>query len=170
GIYSGGNPTDTNLLNQSNAANAFQTGKLSWDFGDGATSNVWMTTHTYKSPGIYNVTLTATSATDSSKVGNITKVITVTGNKQQQPTVPMVAKPPAQPQAQPQASQIVASFNVFQATGGNPATFVFKDTSTNGPMYWSWDFGDGFGTSTVSNPTYTYQADGNYRVVMYVSN
>jgi hypothetical protein len=35
----------------------------------------------------------------------------------------------------PATQQLVPSFNVFQTTGGNPATFVFKDTSTNGPQY-----------------------------------
>jgi PKD repeat protein len=37
-----------------------------------------------------------------------------------------------------------------------------------GPYTWSWDFGDG-GTSTVQNPTYTYQTPGDYTATMTVT-
>ncbi|HMV24112.1 MAG TPA: PKD domain-containing protein, partial [Saprospiraceae bacterium] len=35
---------------------------VSWDFGDGSTSNQANITHAYSSPGIYNVSLTVTNA------------------------------------------------------------------------------------------------------------
>ncbi|HXB12339.1 MAG TPA: PKD domain-containing protein, partial [Bacteroidia bacterium] len=40
---------------------------------------------------------------------------------------------------------------------------AFKDTSHGGAAY-SWNFGDGKGTSTAQNPTYTYAAAGTYKV------
>ena len=45
----------------------------------------------------------------------------------------------------------------------------FTDLSTNGTSY-SWDFGDGSGTSIDQNPTYTYTEDGDYTVTFSVSN
>jgi PKD repeat protein len=47
----------------------------------------------------------------------------------------------------------------------------FTDTSTGGPpTEWTWDFGDGVGTSTEQNPSYTYTVGGTYTVSLTVSN
>jgi PKD repeat protein len=59
----------------------------------------------------------------------------------------------------------IASFTV--AKSGLEATFT--NTSYFGESY-LWDFGDGEGTSTEENPTYTYTAEGTYTVKLTVSN
>ena len=45
----------------------------------------------------------------------------------------------------------------------------FEDQSTNVPQQWRWDFGDG-NTDTLPNPSHNYSANGNYNVVLVVSN
>ena len=45
----------------------------------------------------------------------------------------------------------------------------FSDLSINGPLTWTWDFGDG-GTSTNQNPTYTYMSGGTYTVKLVTTN
>lgn len=63
----------------------------------------------------------------------------------------------------------VANFNVNnsqQCFEGN--NFVFTDSSTDGDSY-QWTFGDG-STSTQQNPTYSYNAPGDYTVTLTVTN
>ena len=45
----------------------------------------------------------------------------------------------------------------------------FTDLSSNGPTSWLWDFGDG-NTSTLQNPSYTYNNNGTYNVSLTVTN
>lgn len=45
----------------------------------------------------------------------------------------------------------------------------FTDLSTNVPISWFWDFGDG-GTSVQQNPTHSYVSDGVYTVTLNVAN
>jgi uncharacterized repeat protein (TIGR01451 family) len=55
----------------------------------------------------------------------------------------------------------------------NPAwgqQIQFTDTSLNVPISWSWDFGDGVGTSDLQNPTYSYSEIGTHTVTLTVSN
>jgi PKD repeat protein len=61
----------------------------------------------------------------------------------------------------------LASFSVNNANQClSDNSFQFTNTSnTNvGTLYYSWNFGDGEGTSTVINPTYTYKNPGTYFV------
>ncbi|MCS6916127.1 MAG: PKD domain-containing protein, partial [Chitinophagales bacterium] len=60
----------------------------------------------------------------------------------------------------------------FSISDANPAfglPVTFTDLSSNLPIDWHWDFGDG-NTSTLQNPTYTYAASGNYTVTLTASN
>jgi PKD repeat protein len=44
----------------------------------------------------------------------------------------------------------------------------FTDASQNEVISWSWDFGDGNGTSAIQNPSYTYTKGGTYDVTLTV--
>jgi PKD repeat protein len=52
---------------------------------------------------------------------------------------------------------------------GEPMVFVNETTGTE-PIEYEWDFGDGTGTSTEVNPSYTYQAVGTYVVTLTATN
>ncbi len=63
----------------------------------------------------------------------------------------------------------IADFTQDKTYGTVPLTVTFTDLSTGGPTSWLWNFGDG-GTSTVHNPSYTYNNVGTYDVTLTVSN
>lgn len=48
-----------------------------------------------------------------------------------------------------------ASFTALPVGGNTPLTVTFTNTSTNSPVSYLWDFGDGT-TSTAANPTHVY--------------
>ncbi|MCB9234713.1 MAG: T9SS type A sorting domain-containing protein [Bacteroidia bacterium] len=50
---------------------------------------------------------------------------------------------------------------------GNMVTFT---STVSGTVTYAWDFGDGSGTSTQANPTYTYANAGFYTVTLVISN
>lgn len=52
----------------------------------------------------------------------------------------------------------IAGFFGTPTVGTGPLNVSFVDTTENNPTEWSWDFGDGIGTSTVQSPTYQYGA------------
>jgi PKD repeat protein len=116
----------------------------SWNFGDGGTSIAQNPSYQYTDAGTYTVTLTATNSCGSD---GETKVdyITVTC------TAP------------------VANFVGSPTSGNAPLTVDFTDQST-GATSWSWDFGDGVGTSSEQNPSYTYDNQGTYTVTLIASN
>ena len=61
-----------------------------------------------------------------------------------------------------------AAFSADTTTGTAPLTVSFTDNSTGNPTSWNWDFGDG-STSTVQNPSHTYQNLGKYTVKLTVT-
>ncbi len=111
-----------------------------WWFGDGATSTLQNPSHTYTSPGTYDVTL---GADNTQNQRSPAVVITVT-------------------------TQPVANFDATPTTGQAPLLVKFSDTSTNSPTIWNWNFGDGT-SSSVQNPTHTFNA-GSYTVTLTASN
>jgi len=118
----------------------------SWDFGDGVgTSTAQNPSYTYTAAGTYTVTLTATNAYGSDDEIKV-DYITVTA--------------PAAP---------VAEFSGSPTSGEYPLTVNFTDLSSGNPDTWSWDFGDGVGTSSLQNPSYTYTAAGTYTVELTVT-
>jgi PKD repeat protein len=141
---SGDYPLTVNFTDQSTGAASY-----SWDFGDGVgTSAEASPSYTYTAAGVYTVTQTVTNACGSDQLVR-TDYITVT-------------EPPPPPPT--------ADFAGSPTSGDNPLTVNFTDQSTDGPTSWSWDFGDGVGTSTLQNPSYTYTAAGTYTVSLTATN
>lgn len=118
-----------------------------WDFGDGNTSTTCGTvTHTYNSPGIYTVELTVALAAGCSATGVMVNYIEVVSN----------------PIAEFTASSY--ELDVFDTE------VSFTNTSTNATSY-IWDFGDGSGNETTTDPTHTYpETDAGYVVTLIASN
>ena len=114
-----------------------------WTFGDGGTSTQKNPSHTYNSKGTYTVTLKATNS-----CGYDTKTET--------DYITVIDKP-------------MADFSGTPTSGCKPLTVNFTDGSTNNPTSWSWDFGDG-NTSTLKDPSYTYENPGKYSVILIVTN
>ncbi len=113
-----------------------------WTFGDGGTDNVQNPTHSYTTPGAFDVTLVATGLGGPS--------LAVTKDD-------LVKIPP------------VANFT-FAATGV-PLQIQFTDTSTLGvgTISYIWDFGDGSPTSTLQNPLKTYASPAAVTVTLTVT-
>jgi len=63
----------------------------------------------------------------------------------------------------------VAGFTATPTSGTTPLVVQFTDTSTNTPIAWNWDFGDGT-TSIVQNPSHQYTAGGTYTVSLSAIN
>ena len=114
----------------------------SWNFGDGTINNIGTNpvAHSYATAGIYSVVLTATVGGASSTYSQIVSVY----------------------------PNPVASYTVTSGTvNGN--SYTFNSTATIGSGYIAtsaWSFGDGVGTSALSNPSYTYTAVGAYNVTL----
>lgn len=111
-----------------------------WNFGDGSTSTQQNPLHRYITSGVYTVRLDATDALGSCWNTN---QITV--------------------------SPLAASFTANQTSGLEPLTVQFTDTSTDQPISWRWNFGDG-GISTLQNPVHVYAKAGLYLVNLNATN
>jgi len=111
-----------------------------WDFGDGGSSTTQNPEYIYTAPGTYTVTLTTTGL-GGSDTSTQTDLITVG------------------------APITIASFSASPTNGSLPLTVQFTDQSTGGATSWSWDFGDGT-TSTLQNPTHTYNLEGAFTVTL----
>jgi gliding motility-associated-like protein len=126
-------------------------GTYSWDFGNmmtaGDTSHLANPSYTYLNPGQYTVSMTYTNAIGCSSNSTITNMITVHAH----PFPNFVALPPQVDILEP--------------------TIVFADQSigNNTVTNWNWSFGDG-ATSTVQNPTYTYNSVGTFPVTLMTTN
>src|SRR5215831_6596735 len=107
-----------------------------WDFGDGTGSTAQSPTHTYSTVGTYTAQLTVTGPGGSTTA---TGTITVTGPRP------------------------VAKFSASPSSGLAPLTVAFSDASTGNITAWTWDFGDGTG-STAQSPVHTYTTIGTYTV------
>lgn len=130
-----------NFVNLSTPAyGSFGPDIFTWDFGDnsplvtqGATPPV---THTYASPGTYNVTLSINDTTYCNSPADTIKKVRIS------PQVTAIFTTPPQ--------------------GCVPYNAVFENNSLGGLRFF-WDFGDGF-TSTEEYPTHLYTNVGTYIV------
>ncbi len=137
---SGEVPLTVNFTDLSTGATSWD-----WDFGDSVgTSTEQNPNYTYNSAGTYTVILTVTNS-----CGNDTETKT--------DYITVTCTPP------------VADFSGSPTSGEVPLTVNFTDLST-GATSWDWDFGDGIGTSTEQNPSYTYNSVDTYTVSLTVSN
>lgn len=130
-----------------------------WDFGDGINSKHAMNaTHTFTSPGTYNVSLTVTNSAGSNSAtrpGHVTV------------TTPLATGFPVADFNSPEAERVLGGINdqgIFENE-----VISFFDNSTGSPTSWLWDFGDG-NTSTQKNPTHAYGKIGGYTVNLTVKN
>lgn len=105
-----------------------------WSFGDGSDTTIANPTHTYTSPGSYNVSLTATDQYGCSSDTVYNNYINIT---------PLVA---------------LFHFAPDSVCIGQTVSF-FNDADTT----CSWYFGDG-GSSLLSDPTHIYYAPGNFTI------
>lgn len=117
-----------------------------WNFKDGGTSTEADPTHTFTTPGIYEVDLTVEDAeglTDTTSV-------TITVEAPNQPPVAVVTANPEVGDAPLEVS--------FTGSGS---------TDDEAVVSYSWVFGDG-GTSSDTDPTYTYTTPGTYTAALTV--
>ncbi|HIA37855.1 MAG TPA: PKD domain-containing protein [Flavobacteriales bacterium] len=115
-----------------------------WDFGDGSGSSTQQDpSYIYNNSGTYNVCLTIADSCGSDLTCQPVMVIDSSG-----------CPPPT------------ASFS-YDTTGTD---VTFNDSSTvAGSATYTWDFGDGVGTSTSQDPSYTYASSGIYNVCLTIA-
>jgi len=127
-----------------------------------ATPTVTATPTDTPTPAV-TATLTVTPTPTNTPTPTITATPTVTATPTDTPT-PTVTATTATGVAP------VAAFSATPTSGTVPLTVQFTDASTNSPASWEWSFGDGIGTSTLQNPSYTYLTAGTYSVTLTAAN
>ncbi len=123
-----------------------------WDFGDGHGGASNSTSHTYYSPGAYDVQLTIfyEDTLNGYVDGFCVWVDSLTYN------------------VYGSGSGLRADFVGTPTYGEAPLTVQFTDLSQGNPDSWQWFFGDGE-TSVLQNPAHVYDADGVYDVKLKVA-
>lgn len=116
-----------------------------WTFGDGSTSTLINPTHVYTTPGSYMVTLTVTTGNGCT---NST-------------TAPLIINAYPFP---------IAAFSINSSVLSLPYDPLICTNMSIGAATYSWNFGDGIGTSTATNPTYTYTTVGSYPIELIATN
>jgi gliding motility-associated-like protein len=115
-----------------------------WDFGDGTTANTLNASHTYNTPGSYDITFIVTTASGCNDTTIFPRGIVVSTK----PTPDFVGTP----------TMACAQIPI-----------VFMDETTGGADRWLWSFGDG-STSTKQNPNHVYGDTGYFTVQLIVWN
>ncbi|MFN8323250.1 MAG: PKD domain-containing protein [Chitinophagales bacterium] len=134
--------TSTTFTNQTtNPYNTIING-YSWDFGDGASSSLQNTSHTYSTSGTFNAELKLDYGNNCAD--SLTKVISVNENP-------------------------IASFTVADVCNGNVVTPNNTSTISAGTMNHSWLFGDGSAAVTGSNPSHQYAMSNTYSIQLITS-
>ena len=116
-----------------------------WEFGDPSTgtSPLPNPTYIYAQAGIYIVNLTVTDVNGCQGYYSDTVVVD---------TIP------------------ISNFTATEVCHTFPTIFTDQSLNTSGTIVsWSWDFGDGIGTSNLQNDIYTYPNPGSYTVTLTVT-
>ena len=147
--YTPQNPT-TNDVIQFTDTSTDTDGSISswyWDFGDGNTSTVQNPTHQYQQMGTYTVSLTVTD--DLGDMDSTSQQLFVE-------TYGPIAD---------------FSYTPLNPDVNEPVQFTDEsiDTSSGSVNSWYWEFGDG-DTSTIQNPTHTYNENGSFQVNLTITN
>jgi PKD repeat protein len=108
----------------------------SWDFGDSTTSTNQHPSHIYNTPGIFDVTLIASSIYGCADTFKIDQYIKALGP--------------------------ITNFTASSLSGCSPLEVTFTDHSQNASAY-TWNFGDGYEDFTI-NATHTYVDSGSFTV------
>ncbi len=140
-VWAGCAPFTVDFVNLSQNATAY-----TWNFGDGSPTSVTTNpSHTFTTPGVYDMYLVA-----SSTFGVDTAFATII----------------VYPNPVAGIKVLTTNPNIFEPT-------EFQDNST-GAAEWLWDFGDpNSGTNNIStdqNPSHQYTAGGTYSVKLVVTN
>ncbi|MBD0331089.1 MAG: PKD domain-containing protein [Chitinophagaceae bacterium] len=116
-----------------------------WDFGDGNTSALQNPLYSYRTPGVYTVTLTITNDKGCTKLITKPNYIDISAG-------------------------VSPSFHFSDPTVCSaPSTVNFTNTSKGpGTLTYNWKFGDG-NSSAATNPSHTYNTNGTYRVSLTVA-
>lgn len=112
-----------------------------WEFGDGSTSTSQNPVHTYSGGNTMDVTLHVFSPNGCETVVTVIDAVIILDRH--------------------------VTFMGDPRTGCAPLTVSFTPSNYPNANSWLWTFGDG-GTSTLQNPTHTYNATGNYNVKLVV--
>lgn len=132
---------DTSFFTDLSTSNGGAIVSWYWDFGDGTTDTVQNPSHVFATAGIWNVTLHVFNSAGCSDTVTISVIV----------------------HQLPIADFTYSSACLLQ-------NINFTDLSTGGTPInsWSWDFGDGSGTSTFQNPVYQYNTITTYNVILYI--
>lgn len=117
-----------------------------WDIGGGFLPFGQQVTHVYQTPGIYNPVLIIEDTAGCQILITDTSFVEIFA-------------PP------------VADFSNNNAILCDSGTVTFTDLSqaSSSVVAWQWDFGDGFGTSALPNPSYTFTTPGAYDIQLIVT-
>lgn len=142
--FSGGDtacaPLSVQFTNQSLHADQFE-----WDFGDGASSTATSPSHTYSSPGQYDVSLQVSGPNGTDNITQ-TGVVVVT-------------------------DQLIADFDVDPEETALPDAEVdFTNNSSVEASDFIWDFGDGDSAFVADPATHQYDSTGDFTITLFVSN
>ncbi len=155
-----------------------------WDLGDNSsTVTTQNSSHTYSSSGPVTVNLTVTGSEGLNTLTKSDYITVITSVSTPIPTATPVITPTATPVITPKPNTTpnttpaptptiiapTAEYDADPITGFEPLVVKFTDKSTGEPSRWAWEFGDG-DISREQSPTHTYLNDGNYTVILTVSN
>lgn len=123
--------------------NATDADAVTWDFGDGTTSNQWNPDHSYNADGIYEVTQTVVNACGSDVVKQSILIVT----------------PPT------------ADFSAQTLSGCTPFHITFANQSSDNATSFTWQFPGGMpNSSAAKTPSVTYDQPGTYAVTLVATN